>query len=165
MNNINPEAFYPSPSPSSHASSILRAILQPPGPSAVPVKLAPADACDAASSVDDTPSPRVYRLYGLDDSTIGSSDGDSVEPAYKRLEPLVLPQPPRSTGLLHLIFTGKLPEVPDSDIFGPIRRARLQCYTQRRQRAELSARVKNLRTAAWVRQIRKDGARGGFLDC
>ncbi|KAJ7182594.1 hypothetical protein C8R43DRAFT_940722 [Mycena crocata] len=86
-----------SPSPSSHASSLLRAVIIDPIPSAlsaikVPVN-PPAGTPRGPSRCTPTPPPPpylapTYKLCGLDDSPIGSSDADSTTPAYERLDPL-----------------------------------------------------------------------------
>ncbi|KAJ7442086.1 hypothetical protein B0H11DRAFT_2251711 [Mycena galericulata] len=148
MNSANPESCYPSPSPSSHASSILRAVFNAPiqspqrsTPSPAPVNPL---AEDSANLTGDLRSPPVYHYYGLDNSTIGSSDlEDAAQPVHKYLEPLVLPRRPS-------INKGNLREMSESDVFGPVRRPleRARCYNERRANAELAARVKHLRTAA-----------------
>jgi hypothetical protein len=98
------ESSYPTPSPSSHASSILRAALGTPTPSPhhspTPTHDTAANTVD--SSVDNnSPPPQrpVYNMFGLDfgasdsSSTIGDSEANqrSMEPPYKRIQPLVLP--------------------------------------------------------------------------
>ncbi|KAJ7133714.1 hypothetical protein C8R43DRAFT_1133252 [Mycena crocata] len=94
---------YPSLSPSSHASSILRAVIVDPTPSApsaiaVPVNPpnilgSPPGPCSCTPTPPPYPAP-AYKLCGLDNSPLGSSDAESTAPAYERLDPLVLPTPP-----------------------------------------------------------------------
>lgn len=181
MNSTNPESCYPSPSPSSHASSILRAVLKTPTPS--PEKLAPipgrpapvnlaTEISGSVSLTGDLRSPHiiVYHLYGLDDSTIGSSDNDdAAEPAYKHLEPLVFlpllpaintitsPQETRESVSPWLLLDSNC-LTRSKDVFGPVRVPpwRTQCYDKRRAKAELAARIKLVRTAAWVRRVCRD---------
>ncbi|KAJ7268421.1 hypothetical protein C8J57DRAFT_1717183 [Mycena rebaudengoi] len=163
------ESSYPTPSPSSHASSILRAALGTPTPSPhhspTPTHDTAANTVD--SSVDNnSPPPQrpVYNMFGLDlgasdsSSTIGDSEANqrSMEPPYKRIQPLVLP--PRR----HIITVSpnvKPRATSHSDIFGPLR-SPFNEYGQRRVAATHAVSRKRRRTAAWVNKLRMDIARG-----
>ncbi|KAJ7140293.1 hypothetical protein C8R43DRAFT_1018174 [Mycena crocata] len=150
-------------SPSSHASSILRAVIVNPTPSTpsaitVPVNL-PAGSARGPSCCTPTSPPYsalAYKLFGLDDSPIGSSDVESTTPAYERLDPLVLPTPPPGP-LYH--FTKQPRDIQEYDVFGPVHRP-FQPYAQRQVDARLAARAKHLRTRAWIKRVHRDAVRG-----
>ncbi|KAJ7501228.1 hypothetical protein B0H11DRAFT_1908535 [Mycena galericulata] len=138
QNSANPASCYPSPSPSSHASSILRAVFNAPiqspqrsTPSPAPVNTL---AEDSANLTGDLRSPPVYHYYGLDNSTIGSSDlEDAAQPVHKYLEPLVLPRRPS-------INKGNLREMSES--LSDMLRGRLRTCTSPARARKMLQRAK-----------------------
>ncbi|KAJ7622957.1 hypothetical protein B0H17DRAFT_1340494 [Mycena rosella] len=162
------------PSPSSHASSILRAILARPTPSPkppIPTSQPPAAGpCPDPGRDSRDPSPLQlprYKMFGLASdssasdasSPIGDS-ADSSSSVYKPVRRLKLPPPPSP----HRPSTRQITqEVTRLDVFGPVHH-NLTKYTERRAAADHSARTKHHRTAAWIRRLRLDTVEGGLLE-
>ncbi|KAJ6550017.1 hypothetical protein B0H19DRAFT_1373407 [Mycena capillaripes] len=149
----------PLPSPSSHASSIVRATLRTPTPSPVPCPGAydTSTSCDPAwhAIAVSTPPAPLYHYYGLA-NTANSEDSLDEEdrPRSRRVQSIVLPLPfPRTTA-------------EPSDVFGTVRHnmTAAQHHKRRRAGAKLAAHVKRARTAAWVWRLCRDVARGGMLE-
>lgn len=84
--------YNPSASASSHASSLVRAVLRTPTPS--PAAADPSADCPQTIVADPTtpPSIPVYHLYGLDSSTVADSvfEEKSAEPGSRHLERIAL---------------------------------------------------------------------------
>jgi hypothetical protein len=176
------QAFYTTPSPSSHASSILRAALRSPTPS-TPNSPVNTTTCSrmlgATAAHSPPPQPVVYLLFGLDfgASDLSSTMGDtetSQEPPHKHIRRLVLPPPPQGMATDQLYTPGEMfpPMVSrnklgmartllisSKDIFGPLRHPSAR-YAQRRTTAADTAAHKRRRTAAWIQKLRSDLARG-----
>ncbi|KAJ7439356.1 hypothetical protein FB451DRAFT_1219795 [Mycena latifolia] len=145
-----------SPCPSSHASTILAAALQKPAPSpprapgpAKSISGSPSDSIDKSSSPRSQP---VYHYYGL----ASSSTGDSLDEDDEPMEPLLLVSAAGNTSTDISMTT--------FDVFGPVHYpgTHLRTYEQRQVQADVAAaaRVRILRTAAWIRKLRRDFARG-----
>ncbi|KAJ6612613.1 hypothetical protein B0H10DRAFT_2436894 [Mycena sp. CBHHK59/15] len=176
------ESYCPNPSPSSHASHILLAVLWTPTPSSrgsTPSPRHPSShaLCPVAvSSGDSVESPRapppVYDLYGLGDDSDSSSTtiiGDDnsdltstdaqrtivLAASAPRLRPLAfLPQAPSRQSPRS--ESGRLVSSVRTDVFGPVRHSILSTKNdaQRRTDAERSAQIKLVRTAVWIRKLR-----------
>ncbi|KAJ7122379.1 hypothetical protein C8R44DRAFT_876678 [Mycena epipterygia] len=143
----------PTPSASSHASSLVRAILRTPTVSPANRPTADTSASYSQAIVADITTPRsvpVYHLYGLDSSTIGDSvfAEDTAEPTSSRLEPIALFIPVSARFSQGLGLDAK-PQI--IDVFGPVRYhpTSMRDHAQRCSDAALAARLKNVRTAAW----------------
>ncbi|KAJ6551094.1 hypothetical protein B0H10DRAFT_2242363 [Mycena sp. CBHHK59/15] len=156
---------YPTPSPSSHASSMLRAALKTPT-SSPSNPASERTSCDdnPTTTTDSTPQAPVYHLFGLDfrasisSSTTGSSN--DAESGIRSIRRLVLPPFHYGTPFNPPVKTRLATRCKD-DIFGPHARhnsSRLREYMQRCADADLAAHARYLRTTAWVRKLRRDVA-------
>ncbi|KAJ7148432.1 hypothetical protein C8R43DRAFT_1129076 [Mycena crocata] len=166
---------FPTPSPSSQASKLMRAVLctlTPSPPSPQPQAVSTPDQAEVLSACS-VFFPPVYHLYGLEyGSDTTSEDTESVElltsldeSRYRQLFPLRLP-----------FKTSQCPPLVPSeemDVFGPILLVRhhpfrLTDHTRREIDAGVAAHIKQLRTRLWVRRVRRDNAKGvleqGFTD-
>ncbi|KAJ6564269.1 hypothetical protein B0H19DRAFT_1067848 [Mycena capillaripes] len=142
----------PSPSPSSHASSIMRVALHTPSPS--PARCPGAydtSKCDGAwDAITSSTSPApIYHFYGLANTV--SEDSESGGRRVEHIAAFSLPVPQATA--------------QRSDVFGLVGHnlTAVQHHKRRRTGAKLAAHVQRVRTALWVGRLCRDIARGGML--
>ncbi|KAJ6576264.1 hypothetical protein B0H10DRAFT_2443856 [Mycena sp. CBHHK59/15] len=178
---------YPTPSPSSHASSLIRAVIWAPSRSPLAhICLPQANkmnnaGCIAALSEDSasrlwigSPRPRtiVYNLHGLDhESESATTNLGSVQLPLnnggrglqsEHLLPLVLPQ--KAARVSNLGSVGRLTtcQAGEMDVFGPIQHPQ-QESVQRQNDTKRAAHIKQVRTKLWLKSLRRDATRGALI--
>ncbi|KAJ6622966.1 hypothetical protein B0H10DRAFT_1944270 [Mycena sp. CBHHK59/15] len=175
---------YPTPSPSSHASKLIEAVLRTPTPHPpLPCTACiadPSNPVDASPSFDSQPAPPVYNLFGLDYETKSTSaDTDSVrlsvtavdrELQYEHLWPFKSPPKASCWPLIPVTKCSAKScrgargvSVGRMDVFGPLilrhRSPSIDDNAQRQIAAGLTAHTMQLRTILWIRKLRRDTAK------